>query len=222
MKWMSVEEMSARVPLPHGYRYEILSRVDIAEVVTFIDTWFPGIRVGSASGYTRARFFETEVTLDGERETDIGAVLIRRGPELAAIVCSERDQEALTLYGSLIIVAPSHRGTQLGATGAALMEAQARHMGAGLLYGMATLKFPHMQRALEAAGWKLIGITPGYDRELIAPGVVKRVYEAMYAKVLVADASLLRPEPHNLTAGTRAFFDSLFPAEDAGDSRRTA
>jgi len=49
---------------------------------------------------------------------------------------------------------------------------------------MATLKYPHMQRALEDAGWQLIA-SHRFDREMIAPGIVKRVYEAMYAKVLV-------------------------------------
>jgi hypothetical protein len=220
VKWMTVEEMSACVPLPDGYRLERLRRADIAAVVTFIGAWFPGIRVGGASGYTRAEFFEANVTLDAERETDVSVVLIRRDLEIAAIVCCERDRDALTLYGSLILVAPTHRGAQLGGKGARLLEAQARHMGAGLLYGMATLKFPHMQRALEAAGWQLIGITPGYDRELIAPGIVKRVYEALYAKVLVADASLLRPETENLTDRTRAFFDFLFPGESAAPRPR--
>jgi len=222
VKWMTPEEMSAAVPLPEGYRFERLRRSDIAEVVTLVGAWFPGIRVGSASGYTRAEFFETNVTLDAERETDVSVVLIRRDLELAAIVCCERNRDALTLYGSLIVVAPAHRGAQLGGTGALLMEAQARHMGAGLVYGMATLKFPYMQRALEVAGWQLIGITPGYDRELIAPGIVKRVYEALYAKVLVTDASLLRPETENLTARTRAFFDFLFPEEAARHSAQQA
>jgi hypothetical protein len=215
MKWMTPEEMSAAVPLPDGYRFERLRRSDIAEVVSLIGAWFPGLRVGGASGYTRAEFFETNVTLDAERETDVSVVLVRRNLEPAAIVCCERNRDALTLYGSLIAVAPAHRGAQLGGTGALLLEAQARHMGAGMVYGMATLKFPHMQRALEVAGWQLIGITPGYDRELIAPGVVKRVYEALYAKVLVTDASLLRPENENLTARTRAFFELLFPDESA-------
>ena len=81
----------------------------------------------------------------------------------------------------------------------------------GMIYGMATLKIPHVQMAFENLGWQLIGITPGYDRELVAPGVVKRVYEAVYAKVLVADAGLLRPQPQNMTPKTRALFDSLFP-----------
>jgi hypothetical protein len=42
---------------------------------------------------------------------------------------------------------------------------------------------------------------------------VKRVYEALYAKVLVGDADLLRPQPRNLTRGTRAFVCQLFPQQ---------
>jgi hypothetical protein len=215
MMWMTVEDMTARVPLPGGYRFDLLRRSDIAEVVAFITLWFPGITVGSASGYTRAEFFEDQVSLAGEPDKDVCVVLLKRNLKLAGLVCCERDREALTLYGSLIVIAPAHRGAQLGCTGVVLMEALARNMGFGLIYGMATLKYPHMQRALEVAGWQLIGITPGYDREMIAPGVVKRVYEAMYAKVLVPDASLVRPEPQNLTARTRAFFDFVFQGEGA-------
>jgi hypothetical protein len=223
MKWMTVEQMrAAHVPLPEGYSFELLRRSDIAEVVAFIRLWFPGITVGSASGYTRAEFFEEHVSLADEPEKDVVVVLLRRNLELAGLVCCERDQEALTLYGSLIVVAPTHRGAQLGCTGVVLMEALARSMGFGLIYGMATLKVPHMQRALEAAGWQLIGITPGQDREMVAPGIVKRVYEAMYAKVLVPDASLLRPEPQNLTARTRAFFDFVFPRDTLDRQGATA
>ena len=217
---MTVEDMTARVPLPGGYSFELLRRSDIAQVVAFIRSWFPGITVGSASGYTRAEFFEDQVSLAGEPDKDVCVVLLKRNLELAGLVCCERDREALTLYGSLIVIAPGHRGAQLGCTGVVLMEVLARHMGFGLIYGMATLKYPHMQRALEVAGWRLIGITPGYDREMIAPGIVKRVYEAMYAKVLVPDASLVRPEPQNLTARTRAFFDFVFQGEGAAPASK--
>jgi hypothetical protein len=216
MKWMTAKEIADCVPLPNGYRFELLRRGDIAEVVAFIRSWFPGITVGSASGYTRAEFFEDQVSLAGEAEKNVCVVLLKRNLELAGLVCCERDQEALTLYGSLIVIAPAHRGAQLGWTGVVLMETLARNMGFGLVYGMATLKYPHMQRALESAGWQLIGITPGYDREMIAPGIVKRVYEAMYAKVLDPDTSLLRPEPQNLTARAREFFDFVFPGEGVG------
>lgn len=192
MKWMTLEEMSAAVPLPDGYRFERLRRSDIAEVVTLIGAWFPGIRIGSASDYTRAEFFETDVTLDAERETDVSVVLIRRNLELAAIVCCERDRDALTVYGTLIVVAPAHRGAQLGGTGALLLEAQARHMGAGLVYGMATLKFPHMQRALEAAGWQLINgqqlkcltVIDEFTRECLAIDVAGSIRSGRVIEVL--------------------------------------
>ena len=77
-------------------------------------------------------------------------------------------------------------------------------MGAGFIYGLATLKIPNMQLALERAGYQLLGFAPGYDREMVAPGVVKRVYEAFYAKILVPDEELLRPDPKNLTPKAKA------------------
>ncbi len=88
-------------------------------------------------------------------------------------------------------------------------------MGAEFLFGLATLKIPHMQRALESAGYQLIGFTSGYDREEVAPGVVKRVFEAVYTKVLVPQAELLRPDPNNLTPTARALFEVLFPGSPA-------
>jgi hypothetical protein len=115
------------------------------------------------------------------------------------------------LYARLGVISPRHRGKRLGHTFALLTEAIGRAIGMGMIYGLATLKVPHVQRVFEALGWQLIGITPGYDREMVAPGVVKRVYEAIYAKVLVADARLLRPSARNLTERTRAFFRLLFP-----------
>jgi hypothetical protein len=83
----------------------------------------------------------------------------------------------------------------------------------GMIYGTTTLKIPHVPLAFEALGWRLIGIAPGYDREMVAPGVVKRVYEAVYAKILVAECELLRPQTRNLTRGTRSIFRQLFPEQ---------
>ena len=76
---------------------------------------------------------------------------------------------------------------------------------------MATLKIPNMQLALERAGYQLLGFVPGYDREEVAPGVVKRVFEAVYAKVLVSEEELLRPDPKNLSPKARALFELMFP-----------
>jgi hypothetical protein len=62
-------------------------------------------------------------------------------------------------------------------------------------------------------GWQLVGITPGFDREVIGPGDVKRVYEAIYAKVLVAAEDLLRPRADDLTPAVLALFDLLYPGQ---------
>ena len=84
-------------------------------------------------------------------------------------------------------------------------------MGAEFLFGAATLKIPHMQRALETGGRHLIGFTSGYDREQVAPGDVKRVFEGVFTKVLVPVEELVRPNPDNLTPRARALFNVLFP-----------
>ena len=76
---------------------------------------------------------------------------------------------SLALYGRLIIVAPVHRWANLAAYVVKASEIIGRSMGAAFLYTMATLKIPHAQRALESAGFRLLGFFPGYDREEVPP-----------------------------------------------------
>jgi hypothetical protein len=73
------------------------------------------------------------------------------------------------------------------------------------------MKTPHMQLALERAGYQLIGFMPGYDREETAPGVVRRVFEAGCAKRLAPAGAFLRPEGRNMTPQVRRLFDKMFP-----------
>ena len=68
-----------------------------------------------------------------------------------------------------------------------------------------------IQGLKERMGWQLIGITPGFDQEVIRPGHVKRVYEAIYAKVLVSAEQLLHPRATDLTPAVKALFDLLYP-----------
>jgi hypothetical protein len=216
MRWLDIEEMAAGVPLPEGYRFELLKRCDIAEVVDSIKAWFPDISVGSASVYLQGDFFGEKVSLAGEADKadkDVLVVLLRAGHNLAGLFSCERDLDTLSLYGRLAVVAPKQRGAGLCRKCIMLAEFIGQRIGMGMIYGMATLKIPHVQLAFEALGWRLIGIAPGYDREMVAPGVVKRVYEGVYAKVLVAEGELLRPQTHNLTPGTRNIFRQLFPEQ---------
>ena len=84
-------------------------------------------------------------------------------------------------------------------------------MGAAFIYALVTLKHPHMQQGLERAGYRLLGFFPGYDRELVAPGMVKRVYQAVYAKLLAPENKVLRPDPKNMTPRTKRLYELLFP-----------
>lgn len=209
--WSQIEQTIAKVPLTRGYRFALLQRHDIPAAVACVKAWFPEISVGSASCFLQEEFYRDEVYLRGEPEKDVLVVLIKKEGELAGLFSCDRDRNTLALYARLGVIAPRHRGMGLSNSMPLLAEAIGRAIGMGMIYGMATLKVPYVQQAFEALGWQLIGITPGYDREMVAPGVVKRVYEAVYAKVLVAETRLLRPRARNLTERTKTFFRLLFP-----------
>lgn len=211
MRWPGIESIAAMHRLPSGYRYEQLKRSDIPALIEAISEWHPDISVGIGSCYLRESFYTQKVFLRDEVDKDFYVILIKFGKELAGMGSWEREPDALTLYARLGIIAPAHRSAKIAGRTVEFTENLARAMGAGFVYGMATLKMPQMQLALERAGYQLLGFVPGYDRELVALGVVKRVYEAVYAKVLVPDEELLRPSPENLTPKARALFELMFP-----------
>jgi hypothetical protein len=84
-------------------------------------------------------------------------------------------------------------------------------MGIGMVYSLATLKHPYMAEKFEQLGWQLIGIIPGFDIEMVEPGAVKRVYEAIYTKVLAHDEDFVRPRRSDMTLKTAELFDVLYP-----------
>ena len=222
MKWPTIERMSAMAPLPDGYRYERLKRSGIAALIEAIKVWHPDIAVGGGSCYLREDFYTDKVFLDGEVQKDILVGLFMCGDDLAGMWSWEQEPDALSLYGRLIVVAPSHRDAKLASKVMPLAELAGRAMGAEFFFALATLKIPHMQHALEKAGWQLIGFTSGYDREEVAPGVIKRVFEGVYTKVLVPEEELLRPDPNNMTPTARALFEVLFPNPPVADPQPVA
>ena len=64
-EWTRIHQKIARVPLRQGYRFALLQRRDIPEVVACLQAWFPEISVGSASCYLREDFFYDDVHLTG-------------------------------------------------------------------------------------------------------------------------------------------------------------
>jgi hypothetical protein len=219
MKWPTVEALTTLIPLPPGYRFALLGRPHIASLVGAIKTWHPSISVGIASGYLREDFYHNRASLDGEAERDILVVRIMFNEELAGVWSFEREVDSLAVYGRLIILAPEHRGKKLSVHAMAGTENIGRAMGAAFMYALATLKDPYVQRALESAGYRLLGFFPGYDREEVAPGVVKRMYQAVYAKLLVPEEQVHWPDPTKMTPKARALFELLFSDRPAALTR---
>lgn len=211
MEWPGIDDIRAMTPLPEGYRFELLQRAEIPALVEHIRQWYPDITVGVASCYLREDFYRDKACLGDDVHQDILVVLIKHEHDMVGLVSWEREPDALSLYARFGALCPAHRGAKLAVRTLQLGEGIGRAMGAGFVYCMATLKIPQVQRALERAGYQLLGFAPGYDRELVAPGVIKRIYEAIYAKVLVTGEELPRPDPQNLTPKTKVLFDLLFP-----------
>jgi hypothetical protein len=213
MPWINVDHLSTNVPLPEGYRYEQLTRADIPDVVRSFADWYPGIAVGNASCHLKESFYNDKVVLDGERERDFFVVLFKKERELVGVLSVERDRDSEVLYGRVGAVSPKHRGLNLSERFPALIEAMGHAMGMGMVYGLATLQVPYMQAKFERLGWQLIGIIPGFDKEMVGPGVVKRVYEAIYTKVLVDEEDFVRPRYADMTPETTELFELLYPGK---------
>jgi hypothetical protein len=216
MKWPNIESLTKGVPPPEGYEYALPTQSEIPTLIQAVDKWFPGLAVGNASCYLREEFYRNRVFFDDDHERDFFLMLFKQGEDWAGMLSVERDKDSHVLYGRVGTIAEKHRGARLSKCFPPLMEAMGTAMGMGMVYSLATLKVPHMQVGFEKAGWQLIGIIPGFDRELIQPGEVKRVFEAIYVKVLVTERDFLWPKLAGMTPATGALFKHLFPRQIGG------
>jgi hypothetical protein len=200
----------AQAPLTTGYRFELPQLADIPPLVTALAGWFPDIGVGSASCYLQPPFYAQKVwLLDGTAQDNI-VLLLKKDAATVGMFACKTDDITQSVYAGLGVAAAGHRGANVAQAGMVFTEALGRQRCMGFVYGMATFRHPYAQRAFERAGWHLVGIMPGYDLEQVAPGTIKRVYEAVYAKSLVPEQQLQRPERCNLTPRAQALFDAVF------------
>lgn len=209
MRWPSFDELSSLLRLPPGYGFEFLRRGDVPRLVAAIASWHPDIAIGGGSCYLRAGFYADHVFFDGGPDRNVMVVVFVHGQEPVGMWSVEKEPESLVLYSRLIVVDPGHRSAGLASNAAPIAEAIGRAMGAEFIFGLATLRIPHVQRLCENVGWQLVGFTSGYGQEHVAPGVVKRVFEAMYCKVLVPADELVEPDPRNLTPSRRALWEAI-------------
>lgn len=210
--WPTPAQLAQQVSAPEGYHYAVPTLAEVPALVRAVDDWFPGLAVGNASCFLREPFYADKVRLaDGPAgaDRDFAVLLFKQGADWAGMLAVERDRDSQVLYGRVGAVDPAHRRAGLSKTFAPLMEAMGVAMGMGMVYSLATLKLPHMQRSFESAGWQLVGVMPGFDREVVESGVVKRVFEAIYVKVLAAGAELLHPGMEGMTPATRRLYGLL-------------
>jgi hypothetical protein len=210
--WLSAEELTQRVPMPEGYSLEQLGREDIPELIRCLGEWHPPMRDGSMRRYLREDFYRGEVFLKGEPEKDCLVLVIRCGNDPAAVLGLECNPDDRTLYGSLGVIAPQHRGQKQANLAPLLLEAMGRGMKYGLIYYYATLQIPQVQRVAEMTGFQLVGIMPAFERISVA-GIVKHTHEAIYAKVLADEVDILGVQADCLTPQTKALFEFVFGAE---------
>ena len=218
--WPNPAALALSVPAPEGYHYVVPTRADVPALVRAVDDWFPGLAVGNASCFLREPFYAEKVHLADRDDSsddpagtgaDFFVLLFKHDEDWAGMLAVERDRDSQVLYGRVGTVGGAHRGVGLSKTFAPLMEAMGIAMGMGMVYSLATLKVPHMQRCFERAGWQLVGVMPGFDREVVESGVAKRVFEAIYVKVLAARTELLHPSVQGMTPATRSLYESLYP-----------
>lgn len=215
MRWPTTEAITALAPLPPGYRYARLGRADVGPLIACLKTWYPGMAAGFNSCFLREDFYLRRVCLDGELDRDVIGIRIMHGAELAGFWSFEREVDSLAIWGRVLVVAPEHRGTKVSVHALSGAEGIGRVMGAAFLYAFAPLSTPYVQQGLERAGYRILGFFPGRDREEVAPGVVKRVYQAVYAQLLAPEDQVHWPDPGKMTPRAREMYGLLFP-ERAG------
>jgi hypothetical protein len=202
--------------LAPGYRYAQFGRAHIAPLIASLKAWYPSMAAGVNSCYLREDFYLKRVGLDGDLDRDVIGIRIVHGVEMVGFWSFERAVDSLAIWGRLLVVAPEHRGAKVSIHALAGAEGIGRVMGAAFLYAFAPLNTPYVQHGLERAGYRLLGFFPGRDREEVAPGVVERVYQAVYARLLVPEDQVHWPDPGKMTPRAREMYGLLFPERRLG------
>ena len=215
MQWPTIESIKEAFPLPQGYRFRYLLNEDIDALIQNLPEWHPNVRAGSASVLLDRPYYLNRVAIDAEPEKDCLILLIEEtNGGVIGFLQGERDRNNRSFYAGLAVIAPAHRGSGIYKIIPRSAEWFTRAMNLEFVYVMATLHHQIVQKLYESEGFTLIGFTPGYDREEVAPGVIKRVFEAVYAKVLIPDDQLLWPNMDNLTPRARELFAATFKSWD--------
>jgi hypothetical protein len=217
MIWPNLADLQLPVSILTEYSLERLLRQDVPAVTVALAAWYPDISIGAESRHLSEAFYYEETWVDPCDELRrILPVVAKYKMDIVALLTIQSDPAARTVHSPMGAVAPDHRHVGLAQLGPGILEAVGRAIGAELAYYFTTLKTRHQQIIAERLGYRLVGIVPAFDRDMVAPECEKRVYEALYAKVLVPNEKILVPSKECLTENTQRLMRLLFPEHYAG------
>jgi hypothetical protein len=204
-----------RITLPENYVLDQMASEDIPFIVANLARWYPEIQVGMESPHLRKEFYLTQTQLKGvpEERAILPVVIRERAAGVVALITYERNLLARSISCRMGVLAPEQRTAQLVLAGPLLLEELGRALGAELAYYYATLRTRHQQVIAERRGFQLVGILPGFDRALVAEGVIKRTYEALYMKLLVPSDQVQLPPVDTFTERTHCVWTALFDSD---------
>jgi hypothetical protein len=205
--------MLSGIQMPDGVRVEQLGRGDIDDVIARLRGWYPDIVVGTESRHLDRSFYEREWSLRGEEHDRPFYGLVSRATDsgdLVSFMSLEKNVLGRQISSPMGAVEPTSRGLGIGQLGTIILEQIGRAIGAEVAFYQVTLKTMRQQKNAERHGFKLCGILPAIDRDAIGPGVVKRVYEGVYVKVLADPAEVHVPAWSDLGESARALWLAIF------------
>lgn len=210
--WPSLKELREELPLAEGLVLDWLQASDVDSLTRDLAVWYPDIVVGTESVHLDPEFYYRECALGPEPsvEKNLLPMVARRDGRVVFFMNVLRDVRGGTVSVRMGAIDPSERGTGAALLGPLLLQLCGRKMGAGLAYFYATLKAKHQQLVAERTGFTLVGILPAFDLDQVRPGTNRRVYEAVYAKVLANPDEIETPDLEHLTPRTRDLFQKLF------------
>ena len=215
-EWPTIDLVVPKESLPDGYTWKLLNEIDVPIVVEKLRQWYPDIIVGLESRHLSEDFYRKNFSFKEETDTNkdyLGTVLWHSGT-IVGLLTFERNTLQGTLNCPMGALAHDHRGAGILYCGQAMLELMGRAIGAEMVFFTPTLKHPHQQIVAEKMGYKLVGIVPAHDRDMVQKGISKRVFEAVYVKVLVDNDDLFLPKRKSLTPQTQKLWDYLFGDSD--------
>jgi hypothetical protein len=213
MRWAPIEALLSGLAIPEGIYFEQLGRSGIDEVIQRLRVWYPDIAVGAESRHLDREFYEREYSLAAGDEDRRLYGFVCRGTdsgEMVGFMSLEKNVRARQIWSPMGAVEPTKRGAGIGQFGAVILEHVGRAIGAEVAFYQVTLKTNRQQKNAQRHGFKLCGILPAIDRDEISPGLVRRVYEGVYVKVLAPPSEVELPLWANLEEPARKLWRAVF------------